>query len=98
MLSPSGRCYNYIDEVGPRCAKCEFENESEKVICVECEEDYILNNEKYCLVKKEKIDTIPNNLIIKDSSGKRRLKVEVKSEIYVMMDIMLVMENVKLFH
>ena len=47
--SPNNNC---IDEVGPGCAKCEFENESEKVICVECEKDYFLNNEKYCTFSK----------------------------------------------
>ena len=61
MLSPSGKCFNCIDEVGPGCARCEFENGTEKVICVECEEDYYLNNEKYCTSKYSKLISIQNS-------------------------------------
>ena len=73
MLSSSGRCYNCTDEVGPGCKKCDFENGTEKVICLECEKDYVLNNEKFCSVKKIQTDTIPNCLIIKESPRRRRL-------------------------
>ena len=51
MLSPSGKCFNCIDEVGPGCARCIFEEGTEEVICEECEEDYEPNSEGYCTSK-----------------------------------------------
>ena len=64
MISPIGRrCYNCEDEVGPGCAKCVFENVTERVICEECIEGYELNEEKYCSSGHIYSDRNPNCLI-----------------------------------
>ena len=68
MWSPIGRkCYNCEDEVGPGCAKCTFEDETERVICKICKEDYEPNNEGYCIKKYIYDIKIPNCLIYENS-------------------------------
>ena len=80
MLSPGRRCYRCEDEVGPGCAKCKFEDETEKVICEKCEEDYEQNNEGYCTRKYSYDKKVPNCLIYEDSiSNSKRLLASVRS-------------------
>ena len=74
MLSPIGRrCYNCEDEVGPGCVRCIFENETERVICEECNEDYDLNGEGYCTSKYSSHKLVHNCLIYDYSISKRML-------------------------
>ena len=63
MLSLSGKCYNCEDEVGPGCEKCVFKEETEKVICEKCKEDYYLNDKGYCTYKDSVDKLVPNCLI-----------------------------------
>ena len=62
MLSPSGKCYNCLDEVGPGCKRCKFVEETEEVICEECEEDYEMNSEGYCTSKYSYSEEVKNCL------------------------------------
>ena len=75
MLSPIGkRCYNCVDEVGPGCKECEFEEGTERVICKACKEDYYLNSKKYCTYKENGDKSAPNCLIFVDNnSNSKRL-------------------------
>ena len=82
MWSPIGRkCYNCEDEVGPGCAKCTFEDETERVICEECKEDYYLNNEGYCTKKYSYAKSIPNCLIYEGSNLLRLLPAGLRCKI-----------------
>ena len=81
ILSPIGkRCYKCEDEVGPGCAKCAFEEGTERVICEKCEEDYEPNDKGYCTNKNSYINNVPNCLIYEDSiSNSKRLITNVQS-------------------
>ena len=84
MLSPIGkRCYNCVDEVGPGCEECMFENITERVICKKCQDDYIPNSEGYCTSKYSYDKKVPNCLIYEDSisSSGRRLAARRKCKI-----------------
>ena len=72
MLSPSGRCYNCTDEVGPGCSQCKFDDETEDVICEICEEHYTLNSEGYCSFKYS--EDVSNCLIYERETIRRRLR------------------------
>ena len=68
MLSPIGkRCYNCEDEVGPECEKCIFENETERVICEKCKENYYLNGKGYCTYM-DCNDKFTSNCLIYDNN------------------------------
>ena len=81
MLSPIGkRCYRCEDEVGPGCAKCKFEDETERVIYDICEGDYEKNDKGFCTKKYSYDKKIPNCLIYEDSiSNPKRLLASVRS-------------------
>ena len=89
MLSPIGnRCYRCEDEVGPGCAKCKFEEETERVICEICEEGYKKNNENYC-TKEYSYDRKISNCLIYESSSishSNRLLSDVRTKCKVCND------------
>ena len=79
MLSPIGkRCYNCEDEVGPGCARCEFEDITERVICVECKPNYYLNESGNCIFKNSNEDNDYKCLAHEQSNSNRILRDGLK--------------------
>ena len=82
ILTPYGkRCYNCEDEVGPGCAKCAFEDKTERVICEKCKEGYELNDKGYCSYKDNGDKSISHCLIFVDkNSNSKRLLVKINGK------------------